>query len=256
MDVPYSIVVDTAYGKMIINRHDLNQTEALLRTGLSVDHDDITLLQSVLAAAGEGPKVFLDIGANFGTYALAMAPAVGAGGTVHAFEPQRIIYNMVAGSVALNALENVYVHNVAVGDATGQVEIPQFDYSKAMNFGSIEFGASEQGEPLDQQRGHDPARAEYVPVVAIDDYGFDRVDMMKIDVEGMEPLALDGALDTIRRCRPVIYMEAIKCDYVAQAQRLKDEGYRVFIVKINILCIPHTLAELAGRLANLGFTEI
>jgi FkbM family methyltransferase len=75
-----------------------------------------------------------------------------------------------------------------------------------MNFGSVEF-TGEQSEKLVQDRGHDPAKAEFVPLTTIDRFEFPRADLMKIDVEGMELQVLEGSTQTIRRCRPVLFVE-------------------------------------------------
>jgi len=115
------------------------------------------------------------------------------GGKIHAFEAQRMIFNMLAGSVALNALENIVCHNVAIGDREGSIELPQFDYFRELNFGSVELG-DEQRERLTQQRGHDPKKIEHVPLRTIDGFGFENVALIKIDVEGMEMQVLPREL--------------------------------------------------------------
>ncbi|HVJ50921.1 MAG TPA: FkbM family methyltransferase [Aliidongia sp.] len=245
-NVPFSIVVPTRYGQMIINRNDINQANALIKTGQSLDHAEIELLGQVLrlydADFGKSLSI-LDLGANFGTFSLGLAPLVGPKGVIHAFEPQRILFNMICGSVALNGLTNVHVHNLAVGDREGAVEIPQFDYSKPLNFGSVEFSA-EQREPLSQERGHDPAAAELVPLATLDRFGFERVHLLKIDVEGMELAVLDGAQATIGRCRPIIFAEFIKVDREALRLRLEGFGYSIFHTTMCYLAVPN---ELAGR---------
>ncbi|HUB47855.1 MAG TPA: FkbM family methyltransferase [Acetobacteraceae bacterium] len=239
--LPYTVIVPTAYGQMILNRNDINQTNMLFKSGIAVDHKEIMLLANIFRLLGPG-LTFLDVGANFGCYSLALSPFVGPGGRVHAFEPQRILHNMVAGTMALNSVSNVWCHNVAVGDREGQVEIPQFDYSSMLNFGSVEFGP-EQTEALSQQRAHDPDRIEYVRVATIDSFAFPRADVMKVDVEGMELAAFSGAADTIRRCRPVIFVEWIKVGHAPLEEQISAFGYRVHLVGGNLLCVP---AELTG----------
>jgi FkbM family methyltransferase len=238
---PFSIVVPTVYGQMILNRNDINQTNALLRTGRSLDDDEITMLARIMAVLPVNPVV-IDVGANFGAFALGLSHVVGPLGTVHAFEPQRIIFNMLAGSVALNSMLNVRCYNMAVGDHEGRVEIPQFDYSQPLNFGSVEFGG-EQREKLTQPRQHDPNRLEFVPLTTLDHFNFERVDVLKIDVEGMEMQVLAGATETIRRCRPVMFVEFLKVDQNALRQRIMDFGYVVYGNKINFLCVPSERRE-------------
>ncbi len=189
--VTSTMIVPTVYGQMLVNRYDMNQTNALVKTGHAPDHPEIVLLTDVLEQLGTDLTV-LDVGAMFGTYSLAMSSVVGPNGRIHAFEPQRLIYNLMVGSVALNGITNVICHNVAIGETVGQVEIPQFDYNRPMNFGSIEFG-TEQTEPVAQTRSHDSARIEHVPIVSIDQLDFPSVHLMKVDVEGMEIHVLNGS---------------------------------------------------------------
>ena len=239
--VPFTILLPTAYGQMLVNRHDINQTNALFKTGLAIDHGEIAMLAQILQRLGTDLTV-LDIGANFGSYTLALARCVGPRGKVHAFEPQRIIFNMLAGSVALNSLTNVFCHHVALGDREGKLEIPQFDYSQPLNFGSIEF-APEQREPLHQARRHDPQQVEYVPLTTLDRFELGEVHLMKIDAEGMEAQVLDGAADTLRKCRPVIYLEFLKSDKAALQRRVAALDYAVYENGMNFLCIPAELKE-------------
>jgi hypothetical protein len=106
-----------------------------------------------------------------------------------------------------------------------------------MNFGSIEFGA-EQSEQLDQQRGHDEARREYVDLRTLDSYDFASVDLIKIDVEGMEADVLKGGRELIERCRPIMLVEFIKSDANALVEQITGWGYKVYVNGIDLLCLP------------------
>jgi FkbM family methyltransferase len=240
--VPFTIIVPTAYGQMIVNRHDITETNFLFKKGFSLVHSEIVFLTNVLRRCGNNLTV-VDVGANVGTHALAFARVVGPEGAVHAFEPQRIIFNMLCGSVALNSITNLYCYNMAVGDRQESIEIPQFDYTQPLNFGSIEFGPT-QCEVLSQPRRHDPNRVEFVPLTTLDHFAFKRVDLMKIDAEGMELQVLDGAAETIRRCQPVLYVEFVKVDADALRQRIVASGdYSVYKNKSNYLCVPSRLSD-------------
>lgn len=241
--LPFTMMVPTIYGPMLVNRHDINQTESLVRTGYAIDHGEILMLAQVLQLLGPD-AVVLDIGGCFGTYSLALARFVGPKGKVHVFEPQRLMFNLIVGSVALNSLTNVFCHNVALGDREDRIEIPQFDYNKPLNFGSVEF-TPEQSEPLTQTRGHDPSKSEYVPLTTVDGFEFPKVSLMKIDAEGMELQVLRGSEQTIRRCRPVMYVEFLKGDKEALREWIARLDYAVHVSNINFLCIPK---ELAGRI--------
>ena len=241
----FSIVVPTAYGQMIINRFDINQANALIKTGKAIDHDEIMVLIGLLQQRPAN-AVVVDAGANFGTYALACAPIVGPLGRVHAFEPQRLIYNMLCGSVALNSMTNVVCHNLALGDQTGVIEAPQFDYFKPLNFGSVEFG-ERQNEPLDQERRYEKNSAETVGITTLDRFTFDRLDLLKVDVEGMEMKFLDGAKNTILKCRPIIHIEYLKVDGRQLGERLASFGYNLYHNDMNYTCIPSEASSVIAR---------
>jgi len=237
--VTNAVVVDTEHGRMIVNRYDLNQTEALFRHGKALDHREIDFLAGVLGALVTDPVV-LDVGANFGTWSLGLARRIG-NGVIHAFEAQRIIFNMLAGTMALNGLLNVHCHNTAIGAADGRIEVPGYDYYRAMNFGSVEFGR-EQGEALSQER--DPARVEFVPMRSIDSLDFPRVDFIKLDIEGMEEEALRGAERTLARDEPLLFIEILKSDREALRSRLEALGYTVRALnEDNVFCVPRRHAD-------------
>ena len=236
--VPFSVVVPTGYGLMIVNRFDDAQGTPAFRGGLAMAHQEIRLLARVLQSIGPN-TVFLDIGANVGSFAIALSRVVGPMGKIYSFEPQRIIFNMLAGSVALNALLNVHCYNVALGDHEGRIELPQFDYFSPMSFGSVEFGPL-QKEKLAQERGDDPGRREYVPLATLDGFEFPKVDVLKVDAEGMEMSIFRGGQATIARCRPVIFVEFLKSDKDALRMAIMEMNYSVTDVGgFNYLAIPN-----------------
>jgi len=219
-------VLDTEYGLMLVASNDWNQTRALRDTGRGVHHERMLLLAELLGAMPDG-RVVVDAGANLGAFAVPLSAHL-AGGMLHAFEPQPVIFNMLAGSLALTQCTSVRAHNVALGDRDGRIEVPQFNYesTSGMNFGSIEFGP-EQIEGLNQTRGSDTARVEFVPLRRLDSYDFPRLDLMKIDVQRMEIPLLTGAAETLSRCRPVLFIEWVGNDRDTLAQSLTLHGYRI-----------------------------
>lgn len=239
---PYGLVMPTIYGPVIVSRHDINQTNHLLKHGRAHGHDTIEMIARLSALKGPEPRV-LDVGANFGLFSLGLASLLGGRGTYHCFEAQRVLANMIGGSIALNGYNNIFCHNVAVGEAAGEIEIPQFDYDQALNFGSVEFGG-QQRERLTQTPGDDPARREYVPLRTLDSYGFAQVDILKIDVEGMEQEVLNGAAELIARCRPIMTVEHLKSDSQALANHVMGLGYKLYALSDDFVCIPQELAHL------------
>jgi FkbM family methyltransferase len=137
----------------------------------------------------------LDVGACIGTHTVAFAGLVGPAGLVHAFEPQRRNFLMLAGNVALNALENVVCHWSAVGDSSGKIRVPSPPPpDTTFNYGAVSCQTiSEIGEN--------------VPLVMLDSLEFSACRAIKIDTEGMEPEVISGARKLIERYRPLLYVE-------------------------------------------------
>lgn len=244
----YSIIAPTVYGQMIINRHDINQSGALIKTGKPYDFHQIEFAIEIAKTAPEN-SIFLDIGANFGCYSLALANEVQKiNGVVHAYEAQRAIAYMLSGTLALNGLENCIVHNVCVGDSNESIDVPRFDYHSPMNFGSIEFGES-QNEILSQMRKES---TEKVNQIRIDDSNFINVRYMKIDVEGMEESVLNGAISTIDKSRPIVQIEHIKSNKYEIQKFFINRDYRVWTWGSDYLCISRN--EANGL--NLPLNEI
>ena len=266
-----NVVIPTRHGMMIVNRNDRLETD---RGAFGVGHDllvrgeyaqaELEILAQMLQACPADPVV-LDIGANIGVHTLFFADRVGAGGQVHAFEAQRIVFQMLMGNAALNSLENVHGYRVALGRAAGRLKLPPVDYSKPWNFGGMGLVT----ESPDPQFAHGtPERAhadhgETIPMITLDSLDFARVDFIKLDVEGMELDVLHGGRATIERDRPLMQVEWLVRDQGALPACLIDDfGYRVFQAGMNLLCIPAERGgividgtpevTLAGLRANLG----
>ena len=234
--VAFGLLVPSAYGPVLVNRYDTDQTDALIKTGHALCHDEIALLCAFLRSAPER-ALALDVGANYGLYALAFARALaGKKGRVHAFEAQRLIAYLMAGTAAMNGVENLFIHHQAVGAETGRIPIPQFNYNEAASFGSVEFGP-QQEEFIGQERRHDPDAEEFVETVRLDDLDLTYVHLIKIDVEGMDEAVVEGGSRLIERDKPVLFIEWLKADKAKLVRSCKDRGYRTYDWGINLLCL-------------------
>jgi FkbM family methyltransferase len=172
-----------------------NRNDAFIGRGLDLYGEwcdfEIQLLRQFI----ELGDVVIDAGANIGTHTIAFANLVGPGGVVHAFEPQRRNFLMLAGNVALNGLDNVFCHQKAVGEADGEIGLPPLPPPELnFNFGAVSL-----------VKGY--STGETVPLVALDSLGLSKCRLLKIDTEGMEEQVLDGAKALIERCRPLLYVE-------------------------------------------------
>lgn len=141
-------------------------------------------------------KTIIDIGGNNGNFTVDFAHLVGDNGVVHSFEPQRIIYYQLCGNVFMNGLDNVYCHNVALGHEEGVVKIdrPNYFSKESVNFGAAAITKSEQN-------------SDTVVMKRLDDYQFNDVVFIKIDVQGFESYVIDGSINTINKHRPYLFVE-------------------------------------------------
>lgn len=196
----------------IANTNDTYVGQALIRYG-EYGQQEFGLLSAV---TGQG-SVIAEVGANMGAHTVRLAKHVGLQGRVVAFEPQPVMFQALSGTIALNGLMNVDCLPYALSSKTGFLKIPSLDYRQQNNFGGISFETpTEGGLP--------------VPMNRFDDvFVLPRLDMMKIDVEGMELEVLTGAEATINKFRPVIYMENDnRPKSAALLQWLFDHDYRVW----------------------------
>ena len=142
----------------------------------------------------EGDTV-IEVGANIGTHTQYLSNKVGNNGKVLAFEPQRIVFQMLCANIALNSLTNVFTYQMALGNEDNTLMIPSIDYSKTGNFGGISIENTKKGEPVIQKK--------------LDSFisQIQRLKLLKIDVEGMEKQVLEGSLKIIKKFKPILYVE-------------------------------------------------
>lgn len=205
----------------------------------------------------------LEAGANVGAHTIPIAKRLGPAGRMHSFEPQAGLMEILRQNVEINGLDNVELHRAAVGREPGRITVPAVDYGRPGNFGGVAIGAGGGTE---------------VPLVTVDSLGLERLRLLKADVEGMEDALLEGARETIARCRPVLYLENDRPDAAeALIRTILTAGYRVWwhtpplfsplnfkrnglnifprIVSKNILCVPAEQDAVVVGLPEVRFAE-
>jgi FkbM family methyltransferase len=228
----FAIQLQTGYGPFLMSRHDIHQPYAVLRTGWPHITGEIEMLLSLVDRMEPG-AVVLDIGANIGLISIPLGRRLAEmEGSVLAFEPQRLMFYMLAGNVVANGLENVFCHQVAISDRVERLSVPAVDYHSALDFGMVQL----------REAGAGPG--EEVPATSIDDLNLGRVDLMKIDVELMESRVLAGARKTLERCRPLVWVEAWPSQRADLYKMLVDFGYGVFVAdQLNLFAVPEEMLQ-------------
>jgi FkbM family methyltransferase len=171
-----------------------------------------------------GAEVLFDVGAHVGMWSL-LAARRNPAARIHAFEPSPAAVDRLCGHVALNRADRVVVNAVAVGEENA---------ARAFFAGTDNTGASSF-----YMRWNDQVETR-VPVVTLDSYvareRIERVDLIKVDVEGAETLVFKGASRLLASdAAPIVFFElndalCAACHVTARdvKQLLIDHGYGVY----------------------------
>lgn len=163
---------------------------------------EVKFLESIVE---EGMNV-IDIGANIGITTVAIAKRIG-GGKLYSFEPVPGYFNILKKNISSNRLENVKVYELAVTDQVGEAYFYQNGLSSGIVF--------EEG-----------AKKFKVSTTTIDRFlseeEIERIDLINMDCEGSELLALKGAKASLRKNNVKIFCE-IHHDFLKQlGQSVED----------------------------------
>jgi FkbM family methyltransferase len=184
---------DTQFGfRLHVNLADANVSRDILRNEFETLETKL-----VVETVREGDTV-LDIGANIGFYTNLLCKCVGARGRVHAFEGLPFLAEQVQASVNENGFHNrVTLHSAALSDRGGQATMV---YSERGNMGGGHLAGAGSALPGQIEMSVAVTTLNALP-------RFERLDFIKIDVEGAELLALKPFIDELARLRPVILSE-------------------------------------------------
>ncbi len=203
--------------------------------------------------------IVLDVGAHVGYYSLLAAKLVGPKGKVYAFEPEPENFKILQANVASNGYENISLVHQAVGDRTGRV---QFFLSRQGNDRHSIF-LSNRESPRETCLD--------VPAVSLDDFfaeqGWPHVDLIKMDIEGAEPLALKGMTQLIARSenlRMIVELapDALRAGGFEAAEfldQLAAAGFHLYVPSPNGMLTalsPADFMSFAQNLEKLGVLNL
>jgi FkbM family methyltransferase len=241
------ILTATDYGPMIVSGIDTGVgCELIVRRCHEPEVVDfgISLILKCHELYGSGVTV-ADIGANVGSCTIPWGKALRDGaGTVMAYEPQEKVFYCLAGNIVLNNLMNVHAKQLVISDFAGIMGIPQMNFNMPGNYGGLHLNeADNQAGGPGQPVSYKPEHMLPVRVISIDDEEYERLDIMKIDVEGMEPEVIAGAINTIRDTWPVIIAEFMHCGSAKIVEPI-TEDYDFMQLNNNVVCFPKCKPEL------------
>lgn len=156
---------------------------------------ELPIIQWAAKTFGDKNKTFIDGGAHMGAYSVLLSDSFKE---IHSFEAQRRTYHQLCGNIFINEKDNIHAHNVALTNPS------RANDTTTLSIVSEDGGGSTVCEP------HAPVlRTEKVKTRTIDSYHIENVGLIKLDIEGNELSALQGAVHTINKSgRPPIIFEA------------------------------------------------
>ncbi|HVY12087.1 MAG TPA: FkbM family methyltransferase [Alphaproteobacteria bacterium] len=245
-------LVNGRHGAFLVNRHDCYVGVSLIVYG-EYSEAEWRMIDRFL----EPGNVAMDVGANIGAFTVPMARKVGPAGRVLCFEPQPYAAELLNLNLSANGLANVALHNFGLSSCQEQREAELPVYTKEGNFGGVCFINAGKGLAAEFKR--------------LDDvFTLPRLDFIKLDIEGMENDMLMGAFSTLKRTKPVMYVENHPGPHSPLLiKTLFDLGYRLWWhtpyyfnpqnylgqkenlyggqLSVNMLCLPAERLELNAR---------
>ena len=167
----------------------------------------------------------LDVGANIGYYVALESKILGDQGRIIAIEPSPQNFEYLIKNIAMQRAKNIDAFNFAAGDKNGHI-----------NFVSYE-NESNSGRVIPDSAVSDwPGPVAKLPVKTIDSFleeiGVDKIDFLRMDVEGYEYHIFQGMKNTIKQSKPIIQIEIHKSIMGVETtkkllEELKNEGYEL-----------------------------
>ena len=181
--------------------------------------------------------VVIEAGANIGSETLLISKLVGQG-SVYGFEPNPYTFERLSINVSVNSLTNVKVFDCALGESDGNINFNIYP----KNFCNPGMSSKYMETPITQK----------ITVVqkTLDSFikqnNIDKVDFLKMDIQGAEMDLLLGAGETIRKHKPTVFLEAFALfnDTKALFEKFKEYGYNVYLIKENNIEPIRNIAEI------------
>ncbi len=155
----------------------------------------------------------LDVGANVGIHAMRMAAAVGVRGRVSCFEPNPEVRFRLERNIALNAFTNIEVHPVGISEQTGKAILYVNDLRDWNRSATMVRDPDAQSSI--------PVSVDVCQLDAL--FSVEKVDFIKVDVDGLDLPVLRSAMKILATHRPVVLFE-----YSPHFLRLRGESWDDF----------------------------
>ena len=155
--------------------------------------------------------IVIDLGGSIGTTALIFSKLVGPTGKVYVFEP--VMHSVITQNLKANGITNVEVIGAAVSDKSGELDIEVSDFCLDSSITKREYTKDYYSQSI------------RVPVISLDDFiaekKINKIDFIKMDIEGAEELALNGFQKNIDKFKPKWSISSYHIDFENEPQHPK-----------------------------------
>jgi FkbM family methyltransferase len=196
MSVVEELEAQNEYGRYSVPEGlDHRPAVRLIKSGQVYEPETIKFMRQNV---GQGD--IIHAGTFFGDFLPGLSAGMASGARIWAFEPNPNSHHHASQTIALNGLENVTLTHAAVSNADGEIFFKTRD---------------DQGNPLGGHSRYvvqDGPGVEHVPSIQLDSVvpKGREISILQLDVEGHERAALEGAMDMIARCRPILILEEFR----------------------------------------------
>jgi len=160
----------------------------------------------------------VEIGSGIGIFTVLISRLVGNTGKVYAYEPERINFSLLNGNIAINNLNNVYTTQAMFSDNVKNVVMPELDLSSTTNISGLSL--------LDVEKN---TSGYSVPCYKLDSVFFNKLDLIKINVNQMELKVVNGAVETIKKLKPYLFINCLDNKNENEiVEIIKNLGYKIF----------------------------
>lgn len=181
--------------------------------------------------------VVIEAGANMGSETLLLSRLTG-NGKVYGFEPNPYTFDRLKTNVSINELANVEVYDLAVGEKNGEISFNIYP----KNFCNAGMSSKYMDTPLTRKITVNQQTLDSF----VESHNINKVDFLKMDIQGAEMDLLAGAATMIARFKPTIFLEALQIynDIQTMYAELGKYGYTVLNISDEGTTPMHTAAEV------------
>jgi FkbM family methyltransferase len=225
--VDYLVTCPTPNGPMIVAKNDVSIGLALRRHGVWAQG----LLNMALKYVQPGGTV-LEVGSSYGEHAVPIMNKLGDKGRLVAIEPNPVLFKVLSSNLFLNKHLDALPVEAALGDITCTVGVMSINFTQLCNVSRCAL--------LQTKENAIPVQA-----MSIDDLELKKLDLIKINVNGLDHIVLKGALKTCETLRPVVIVAGEVLNIEALSTWANTSNYSMEQSQVDTFAYPVPVGDQA-----------